>query len=348
VDLPLFDRVVSASAATFSDDWAYEYLGTAATAGNRVTNGEVGKWRSKASYVYKSDAVKVDKNYNSGTFSLPKFNWQYAQAATRKGWLKMTEIERYLQHGEVVQERNVLGVASAAKFGYDNALPYLVAKNAEYNDVFFESFEKTYGSGFTRRVEDNTPLTDVSGTPVSTTAHAGRSSLQLANRFTTRPFTDGIGLLRKGLLVRVWIKSKNPVASLLVLVESPAATEPLDQLNVRIVARSGEWALCEATVAPNSFILPSTNKTFTITLVRTSPETTLIDDVRIQPLDAEMTCYVYDPGTLRLLATLDDQHFGLFYQYNMEGQLIRKMIETERGVKTVQETQYNIPEVPKN
>ncbi|MBL4669491.1 MAG: hypothetical protein JKY30_09555 [Flavobacteriales bacterium] len=45
------------------------------------------------------------------------------------------------------------------------------------------------------------------------------------------------------------------------------------------------------------------------------------------------------------MATFDDQHFGLFYQYNAEGKLVRKLIETERGMKTVQETQYNTPKI---
>jgi YD repeat-containing protein len=56
-----------------------------------------------------------------------------------------------------------------------------------------------------------------------------------------------------------------------------------------------------------------------------------------------MTCHVYDVNDYKLLTTFDDQHFGLYYQYNAEGKLIRKIIETEKGMKTVQETQYNTP-----
>ena len=50
-----------------------------------------------------------------------------------------------------------------------------------------------------------------------------------------------------------------------------------------------------------------------------------------------------DPTTRKLLASFDDQHFGLFYQYNAEGKLVRKQVETERGLQTIQETQYNTP-----
>ncbi|MBR9855903.1 MAG: hypothetical protein GYB37_15235 [Algicola sp.] len=68
-----------------------------------------------------------------------------------------------------------------------------------------------------------------------------------------------------------------------------------------------------------------------------------IDDIKFNPKESQTTCFVYDVKSLRLITLFDDQHFGLFYQYNNEGQLVRKLIETERGLKTVTETQYNTP-----
>ena len=65
--------------------------------------------------------------------------------------------------------------------------------------------------------------------------------------------------------------------------------------------------------------------------------------MRFEPLDAQSTCYVYDTQTMKLLTQFDDQHFGSFYQYNAEGQLIRQKVETERGLKTIKETHYHTP-----
>lgn len=56
-----------------------------------------------------------------------------------------------------------------------------------------------------------------------------------------------------------------------------------------------------------------------------------------------MVCYVYDAATLRPITEFDDQHFGKYFQYNSEGKLVRKLRETERGMKTVAETQYHTP-----
>jgi len=75
-------------------------------------------------------------------------------------------------------------------------------------------------------------------------------------------------------------------------------------------------------------------------------EQVLIDDVRIQPLDAMVSCTVYDKD-LKVLAQFDDQHFGVFYEYNQERMLVRKSIETERGRKTLTEQQQNVPKINK-
>jgi hypothetical protein len=63
-----------------------------------------------------------------------------------------------------------------------------------------------------------------------------------------------------------------------------------------------------------------------------------LDDIRLHPLNAAMKSYVYDPVNLRLTAELDDNNYATFYEYDEEGTLIRKKAETQRGIKTIQET----------
>lgn len=66
------------------------------------------------------------------------------------------------------------------------------------------------------------------------------------------------------------------------------------------------------------------------------------DDIRIQPSKSSMKSYVYDPVTLKLSAELDERNYATFYEYDEEGNLIRVKKETERGVKTIQESFTNI------
>ena len=66
------------------------------------------------------------------------------------------------------------------------------------------------------------------------------------------------------------------------------------------------------------------------------------DDLRIQPFDASMKTYVYDSGSLKLKAELDENNYATFYDYDQQGDLIRIKKETERGVKTLTEFRQNI------
>lgn len=63
-----------------------------------------------------------------------------------------------------------------------------------------------------------------------------------------------------------------------------------------------------------------------------------VDDIRIHPFNANVKGYVYDPVNLRLMAELDANNFGSFYEYDDEGTLIRTKAETKEGIKTITET----------
>lgn len=62
------------------------------------------------------------------------------------------------------------------------------------------------------------------------------------------------------------------------------------------------------------------------------------DDIRLHPFNALMKSYVYDPESLRLMAELDENNFASYYEYDDDGTLTRIKKETERGIKTIQET----------
>jgi hypothetical protein len=61
------------------------------------------------------------------------------------------------------------------------------------------------------------------------------------------------------------------------------------------------------------------------------------DDIRILPYDGKLKSFVYDPVTLRLVAEMDENNYGTFYEYDKSGMLERVKRETERGVKTIKE-----------
>lgn len=97
------------------------------------------------------------------------------------------------------------------------------------------------------------------------------------------------------------------------------------------------WQLLEG-----EFYIPSGNDTLAIILqcAGEGHPDCYYDDIRIQPLQASMKTYVYDPMTLRLVAELDERHYSTLYEYDEDGQLKRIKKETERGIKTIQESAY--------
>ncbi len=207
-----------------------------------------------------------------------------------------------------------------------------------------------------------TTTSDGGRVPIYT--HTHNSELNISD-FKTRTDQEK----ENGISVKIWVKSSDFENQTYTLrdgsaydamsningdvVEKSTATAFSD-VSFTQVARTGEWALYEAKITGWT-MSAATDPTYSLEITVTSSSTSgsatatatsptvYVDDIRIQPLDTKMNCYVYDPATYKVVASLDDQNFALIYQYNDEGKLIRKQKETIRGVKTLVETQYNIP-----
>lgn len=302
-------------------------------------------------YVYRDqvdNANGTDKIYGGGIIfsSFDFFNdWATANTAnsTIGKWYSASEIKKYSENGYPIEEQDVLGIYSAAKFGYTSTLPILVAQNAQNNQVHFIDFELSNND------LDNDLMDDFS--IYNLEAHSGRGSFNLSGE-PQQVFVSGYNFdantKARGVSIKLWLKSslsnnptspnynmKNPMPNLTALIDNQV-------YNFKRVAQTGNWSLYTADIkAFNSLA----DGVYDIQLgynFMGIGEQVLIDDFRIQPLDAVMNCTVYNKDN-KVSAQFDDQHFGVYYEYNNKEQLVRKSIETERGLKTLQEQQYNTP-----
>lgn len=93
-----------------------------------------------------------------------------------------------------------------------------------------------------------------------------------------------------------------------------------------------------------TFIVPANSQSITVELnnSNTTASDDYFDDIRIQPFDANMVTYVYDPMTYRLVAQLDANNFAMFYIYDEQGGLEKMKVETKEGIKTVKEGRMNM------
>ena len=300
-------------------------------------------------------------NYQAGRFTPRPFTWELSARNRTRAWVPAGRATRYTPNGETVEEENALGIPSAIHMGYrGRALPYITAQNATYTSVAFESFESTDSPS---KFEDGTIIGQ--GTIDATYSHAGRHSLRLPGVGTplNLPLVAGLpaAWVRGGVRLLVWVRVTDSSTPALPLGTAawvgtgafPLFTEVVctggtgntsATADLQLVGQSGEWSLCQVTIAGTTLQAMASAATTQVRIGwRDAARAVWVDDVRLQPADAQATAYVYDPDNLRLLASFDDQHFGLYYQYDSEGRLVRKQVETERGRKTVQETLYNTP-----
>lgn len=92
----------------------------------------------------------------------------------------------------------------------------------------------------------------------------------------------------------------------------------------------------------NSIEIPSGSHCINITLTRDGNEC-FFDDVRIHPYDAQMKSFIYDYSLNRLMATLDENNYASFYEYDDAGQLVRIKRETDKGIRTIKEERAYMP-----
>lgn len=368
-------NVLAAQAATYSDDWDYSEQEvenyTLPTNRNAYEVGERGKWRPQYSYVYRSGVLGGGRDYgtpnervykNAGTYTLSgllnRTTPPALSTSVSGGWIRLNDNPsaysisfpeksyRYTPHGEALQQADILDIPSATRFAHQRNVPSIVAQNAEYMSIAFQSFEES----------DPATAQKVAG------GHTGGYSYAL-NNGTSYTFASDLRvtsrLEKDGLSMRCWVKRNyNSSGQLDVAVNdnsvgavSLSITPAIGGANLsssafttRKIAQSGEWCLYEILIPGSEF--PSANIGKTISFQFTGPAGQnngySIDDLRVQPVDAVSTCYVYDES-LRLLTTFDDQHFGMSYQYNAEGIPVRTIKETVQGYKTISEGIMHLP-----
>ncbi len=153
------NRVISATATTYSDTWPLDYTNvTAATqalrtnldAADEVTNGTKGIWHGEESFVYVEKrnqnaplvTVKEDGIFNN----MPLFDF----TSTLNGgctpntpkWRLVNTITEYNPSSFDIENKDILNRYSSALFGYKGDLAVAVASNAREREIGYESFEE--------------------------------------------------------------------------------------------------------------------------------------------------------------------------------------------------------------
>lgn len=288
------------------------------------------------------------------------------------GWTLKNQSTRYDNQGNQTEERDALNIYSAAQFGYGQSLATAVAHNSRQTQMYFDGFEDQQFN-YATCVRDCSPFTlfPLAGV-VEGVAHTGLTSCGVASSLSSNDIPILIGeqdqsilhqtqthdqyikgpgaclpelnLLPGNYLVSAWVKvgdncSRFSPPSLDVeLSGHPIGSFSVDQSTMVI---DGWRQITGKITIPPDTPLGSTLK---IILNSNNPGGPVVyfDDFRIHPWLGNMRSFVYNKYSMRLMATLDENNYATFYEYNPEGKLIRTKRETERGIMTLQENRSSL------
>ncbi|OQP52821.1 hypothetical protein A4H97_24285 [Niastella yeongjuensis] len=181
--------------------------------------------------------------------------------------------------------------------------------------------------------------TDISAVRNSTVTSDTTWCTHLKNPTVTRGTIKRFSPLPgKKVIVSAWVKEEGQCitgsyenAQLNVAFDNEAGTN-LFQLKPAGNIIEG-WQRIEDTLT-----IPYNATNITLSMVAVSGTPVYFDDIRIQPFNANVKSFVYNPVNLRLMAELDENNYATFYEYDDDGTLVRVKKETERGIKTIKET----------
>lgn len=140
--------VLQTSAATFSDAWPLAYENELVSGMNPYLNGSLGVWRNEGNYVYEKKRLASDnvKTATDGTFTLETFNWGQADLNAIPHWTKAQTQTLYSPFSYELENRDVLGIYTAALYDYGGHLPSANGVNTRNAEMAFTSFEYLAGT----------------------------------------------------------------------------------------------------------------------------------------------------------------------------------------------------------
>lgn len=287
-------------------------------------------------------------------------------------WVWNAQTTLFSRKGFELENKDPLGRYNAGQYGYNETMPVSVTQNSRYREQFSDGFEDyDYDNlGCTpyckaQRFEDFTKL-DVFA-PTDLESHTGRFSFKIPENNTKGLFAFPVLSAEAAPSLNKLDSAIRGDSSLLVLNFALAPSgrywisgwvkdndtnclcQSYTRDTIQLIAylSNGDSSIIRIKTSGNiieewqrfeqDFTLPS-NTTKVLFKMYHSNGISYLDDIRIQPYNANMKSFVYDPVNLRLMAELDENNYATFYEYDDEGTLVRVKKETKRGIMTIKES----------
>jgi hypothetical protein len=292
-----------------------------------------------------------------------------------ENWIKTRQATKYNWYGaELENKEEGIGYNSAV-YGYNQQMPVCVAKNARSGEVLFDGFEdyallqpipsanESYTSlmyspisaflqsyNAVNSLYKKSTLNGGTFNIVTDDTHTGIYALKaISNSLIplnalSMGMSDGYSFKMTGnrkYVASVWLKPAsvaNNVAlqgytgDVSIIMDTTLAGLSANAVTMALAPKSDiieGWQKFEVT-----FDAPAAMKNFVLKLGAGF----YYDDLRVYPFESNSKGFVYEPVTRKLMATLDENNYATFYEYDAEGNLVRTKKETEKGILTISES----------
>lgn len=347
---------------------------------NPYVFGTRGNWRPKRNWLFydkrnqaSTTNIRKDGTYKNYTdfWKKPVMSGQYwdTGSSISSKWVWNTQVTKFNRTGNETENKDALGIHSAAIFGYGNSMVKAVGNNSKLRQLAYDGMEDY--NYFTSQNDEHFSFTRYFLELDSTVSHTGIYSLPIdsaseksirrcitysekeaedpitdtaVNMIMLKPtdITDQFSPDSGKYTISTWVKEN---------VSSPQFQNYTDTAVIKIYQKncittykftpSGPiidgWQKLEGT-----FTMPDSATCIDFILKANNTHKAYFDDIRIHPWNGNMKSFVYHPRTLRLVAELDENNYATFYEYDDEGRLIRIKRETERGIVTLQESRTGL------
>ena len=177
---------LNASAITFSDSWEKNCCASGVSSDfltNPYINGSRNKWMPHKSFVFHNDRLYSNPSYSQGGLlnNFTHFNWQTSSGTN---WVLSSEAIKYDLFGNLLEQKDALGLPSSSIFGYGKTVVTGVVANSSQKEAAVENFEDSSypscdGAG-TIGAADGLQIGEGDKQISDDKAHTGKYSLKVA------------------------------------------------------------------------------------------------------------------------------------------------------------------------
>jgi hypothetical protein len=307
-------------------------------------------WRSSSVRLYASQYVRITQ---PGSYYV-NLNNSYSQSGTSSGFPRLSEttVEIIDSSNTLVFTKTLYTSGNYSYNGSDRVGTFLCKGIYKVRFLIRQATSMLGAGDGTHQVTENCTFSYSidNGAAFYIPTYKSLSTLG-AVCFLTRPITGKDSMMNpvvsiapgKRMLLSAWVREycADPCSKLTYsdgkvnLIFRDAAGNQVG--TIKVLSATGPiiegWQKIEG-----DFTAPAGSVKMELILVNSGSATAFFDDIRVHPYQANMKSFVYDPVNLRLSAEMDANNYATLYEYDEEGVLIRTKVETEQGVKTVNET----------